>query len=101
MNATSSRAHTVLTISFKQTFFHSFKPTNQKICKINLVDLAGSERADTVGDDLKRQSEGSNINKSLSFLGKVINILADKASGKKEVANVIVPYRESKLTRML
>lgn len=71
------------------------------MCKISLVDLAGSERSDTVGDDQKRQSEGSNINKSLSFLGKVINILADKAAGKKEAMNVVVPYRESKLTWML
>lgn len=63
--------------------------------------MAGSEWSDTVGDDQKWQSEGSNINKSLSFLGKVINILADKAAGKKEVQNVVVPYWESKLTRML
>jgi len=51
MNATSSRAHTVVTISFKQTFFTSGRPTNQKLSKINMVDLAGSERADTIGDD--------------------------------------------------
>ena len=101
MNATSSRAHTVLTINFKQTFFSGGKPQNQKKCKINLVDLAGSERYDTVGDSEVRKAEGSNINKSLSFLGKVINILADKAAGKKEAMKKIVPYRESKLTRIL
>jgi kinesin family protein 1 len=101
MNATSSRAHTVVTINFKQTFFEESKPTNQKKCKINLVDLAGSERQSTAGTDAKRQTEGSNINKSLSFLGKVINILADKAANKKDSQNTVVPYRESKLTRML
>lgn len=45
MNETSSRAHTVTTISFKQTYFDKFgKPLNQKKSDINLVDLAGSER---------------------------------------------------------
>jgi hypothetical protein len=44
MNATSSRAHTVTTISFKQTWFEDGKPVNQKKSDINLVDLAGSER---------------------------------------------------------
>ena len=101
MNATSSRAHTVTTISFKQTFYTNGKPTNQKKSNINLVDLAGSERARTTGADAERLKEGSNINKSLSFLGKVINILADKASGKPEAKNTVVPYRESKLTRIL
>lgn len=44
MNATSSRAHTVTTITFKQTFYTAGTPTNQKESNINLVDLAGSER---------------------------------------------------------
>jgi len=44
MNATSSRAHTVTKISFKQTIFENDKPQNQKKSDINLVDLAGSER---------------------------------------------------------
>lgn len=101
MNATSSRAHTVTTITFKQTFYSGGKPTNQKKSNINLVDLAGSERQRTTGADAARLKEGSNINKSLSFLGKVISILADKASGKKSAKAAIVPYRESKLTRIL
>lgn len=84
MNATSSRAHTVTTISFKQTYYSNGKPTNQKQSNINLVDLAGSERARTTGADAERLKEGSNINKSLSFLGKVITILADKAEGKPD-----------------
>lgn len=101
MNATSSRAHTVTTISFTQTFYTNGKPTNQKKSDINLVDLAGSERARTTGASAERLKEGSNINKSLSCLGKVINILAEKSSGKKEAKTAVVPYRESKLTRML
>ena len=101
MNATSSRAHTVTTITFNQTEYTNGKPTNKKRSNINLVDLAGSERARTTGADADRLKEGSNINKSLSFLGKVINILADKASGKKDAKKKVVPYRESKLTRIL
>jgi len=101
MNNTSSRAHTVTTISFKQTFYTGDKPTNQKNSNINLVDLAGSERARTTGASAERLKEGSNINKSLSFLGKVISILAAKAQGKKEAKKLVVPYRESKLTRIL
>jgi kinesin family protein 1 len=101
MNATSSRAHTVTTITFKQTFYSEGKPTNQTQSNINLVDLAGSERQKDTNATSDRLKEGSNINKSLSFLGKVINILAEKASGKKSAKNAVVPYRESKLTRIL
>ena len=101
MNATSSRAHTVLTISFSQVFYDDStgKPLNRKQSDINLVDLAGSERAGKTGATGDRLAEGSNINKSLSCLGKVITALAKKstAAGKGEV----VPYRESKLTRIL
>ena len=101
MNATSSRAHTVLTISFTQLFYdeNTGKPLNRKQSDINLVDLAGSERAGKTGATGDRLAEGSNINKSLSCLGKVITALAKKSTpaGKGEV----VPYRESKLTRIL
>lgn len=101
MNSTSSRAHTVTTITFQQTFFEGGKPTNKTSSNINLVDLAGSERQKDTHAEAARLKEGSNINKSLSFLGKVISILADKAAGKKSAKNVVVPYRESKLTRIL
>jgi hypothetical protein len=101
MNASSSRAHTVTTVTFTQTEFTNGQPTNKKKSNINLVDLAGSERARTSGADADRLKEGSNINKSLSFLGKVITILAEKSSGKKSAQGTVVPYRESKLTRIL
>lgn len=58
-----------------------------------MVDLAGSERADTSGARGERLREGANINLSLSCLGKVINALV---TGQGHV-----PFRESKLTRML
>lgn len=100
MNATSSRAHTVTTITFKQTVFENGKPQNQKRSDINLVDLAGSERQKSTGASGDRLAEGSNINKSLSFLGKCISVLAEKSTGKGK-SNIVVPYRESKLTRIL
>ena len=98
MNATSSRAHTVLTISFTQILYdENGKPFNRKQSNINLVDLAGSERASKTGATGDTLKEGSNINKSLSTLGRVITALAKKSSGSKE----LVPYRESSLTRIL
>lgn len=64
-----------------------------------MVDLAGSEKADQTGATGDRLKEGCAINKSLTCLGKVIEVLADKCTGKK--SNAIVPYRESALTRIL
>jgi len=63
---------------------------------VNLVDLAGSERADKTGATGATLKEGSNINKSLSALGNVINALSE---GKR--SNKHIPYRDSKLTRLL
>ncbi|KAL3320977.1 hypothetical protein Ciccas_000337 [Cichlidogyrus casuarinus] len=91
MNATSSRAHTVVTINFTQV--SGDKGSNQKSSIINLVDLAGSERADSTGATGDRLKEGANINKSLSALGNVISALADN---KK-----VIPYRDSVLTKLL
>ena len=98
MNATSSRAHTIVTVEFKQV--QTIGTTkSEKLSKINLVDLAGSERANSTGATGDRLKEGCNINKSLLVLGNVINTLADKALGKKK--DVLPPYRDSALTRIL
>ena len=99
MNATSSRAHTVTTIGFKQIFLDKAtgKKTNEKMSDINLIDLAGSERAGSTGATGDRLKEGANINKSLMILGKVISALAKKAEGKAAAP----PFRESKLTFLL
>ena len=98
MNKTSSRSHTVFTIEIvKVTTFQGKK--SQVTAEINLVDLAGSEKsgqAQTTGDRLK---EGNAINQSLSALGNVITALAKNCEGKG--AKVVVPYRDSSLTRML
>lgn len=99
MNQTSSRAHTVFRINFKQIFKINGEET-YKTSDINLVDLAGSERAGSTGATGDRLKEGCNINQSLSTLGKVISALADKAAGKLP-KSAIIPYRDSKLTRIL
>lgn len=98
MNATSSRAHTIITIEFKQISFENGRPS-EKLSVINLVDLAGSEKAGQTGATGDRLKEGCAINKSLSVLGKVISCLADKAMGKAK--GEVVPYRDAALTRIL
>jgi hypothetical protein len=93
MNATSSRAHTVSSITFTQNFFdHDGTPLNKRVSSINLIDLAGSERAGSTGATGDRLAEGANINKSLMILGKVISTLAKNAGSSQKA---VVPYRES------
>merc|ERR1719261_1241145 len=79
MNATSSRAHTVLIIEFKQVSTVGGK-RGQKVSMMNLVDLAGSEKAGQTGASGDRLKEGCAINKSLSALGNVISALASRSS---------------------
>ena len=68
MNATSSRAHTIIQIEFKQiTEFQGRK--GEKLSVINLVDLAGSEKAGQTGATGDRLKEGCMINQSLTSLG--------------------------------
>ncbi|XP_046842712.1 kinesin-like protein KIF28P [Xenia sp. Carnegie-2017] len=98
MNATSSRAHTVVTVTFDQISKNDSGQETKKSSTINLVDLAGSERADSTGATGDRLKEGANINKSLSALGNVISALADLSMGKKKI---MVPYRDSVLTKLL
>jgi hypothetical protein len=97
MNKTSSRSHTVFTIELVKITSLGDKKSRMS-SEINLVDLAGSEKtsqAQTSGD---RLAEGTAINLSLTALGNVITALAkNSGSGKK----VVVPYRDSVLTRML
>eukprot|EP00070_Physeter_catodon_P038123 XP_028345017.1 kinesin-related protein 1-like [Physeter catodon] len=102
MNATSSRAHTVLQIVYNQITLDGTtkEPMSRKTAEISLVDLAGSERAGSTGATGNRLKEGCAINQSLSALGNVISALADKAAGKLKPGQVI-PYRDSALTRIL
>ncbi|KAI1414529.1 P-loop containing nucleoside triphosphate hydrolase protein [Hypoxylon sp. FL1857] len=103
MNDTSSRSHAVFTIMLKQ-IHHDMDTdeTTERSSRIRLVDLAGSERAKSTEATGARLREGSNINKSLTTLGRVIAALADpkqQRSGRR--SRDIVPYRDSILTWLL
>lgn len=98
MNKTSSRAHTIITLSFKQ-FEIIDGNTTERFSNINLVDLAGSERQKKTKATKERLKEGCMINLSLTVLGQVINVLAEKSTGRGK--NAVVPYRDSALTRIL
>jgi len=98
MNERSSRSHSCFTIKIEQKDTQTIGDVEkEKILKskLNLVDLAGSERASKTGATGDRLKEGAAINKSLAALGNVINSLADAKPGGH------VPYRDSKLTRLL
>ncbi|NXS22969.1 KIF4 protein, partial [Mystacornis crossleyi] len=94
MNSQSSRSHAIFTICIDQ------KKKNDKNCsfhcKLHLVDLAGSERQKKTKAEGDRLKEGININRGLLCLGNVISALGD--DNKK---GGFVPYRDSKLTRLL
>lgn len=106
MNDTSSRSHAVFTIMLKQ-IHHDMETdeTTERSSRIRLVDLAGSERAKATEATGQRLREGSNINKSLTTLGRVIATLADpkaQRSGKGgRGKDAVVPYRDSILTWLL
>ena len=105
MNDTSSRSHAVFTIMLKQ-IHHDMETdeTTERSSRIRLVDLAGSERAKATEATGQRLREGSNINKSLTTLGRVIAALADpkqQRSGSRNGGSQIVPYRDSILTWLL
>lgn len=98
MNASSSRAHTIISVEFRQKDTIEGKK-REKLSVIHLVDLAGSEKVGKTGATGDRLKEAAGINKSLSVLGLVISTLADKAIGKGK--GTVVPYRDSCLTRIL
>ncbi|CAL7946529.1 unnamed protein product [Xylocopa violacea] len=93
MNANSSRSHTIfsVTVHIKETMLTGEELL--KTGKLNLVDLAGSENVGRSGSVDRRAREAGSINQSLLTLGRVITALVEKTPH--------VPYRESKLTRLL
>mmetsp|Transcript_8716 Transcript_8716/g.21491 ORF Transcript_8716/g.21491 Transcript_8716/m.21491 type:complete len:701 (-) Transcript_8716:1133-3235(-) len=95
MNAESSRSHSVFIMKVCQI---KNKNGSKKTSKVYLVDLAGSEKVNKTGATGKVLDQASAINKSLSALGNVISSLT-KTSKKK--GNKHIPYRDSKLTRLL
>jgi len=104
MNTQSSHSHAIFTICVEQkkTSGTSDKSDSNDYdilsSKFHLVDLAGSERAKCIGADGHRLKEGIHINKGLLALGNVISALGDE---KKRREGAFVPYRDSKLTRLL
>ncbi|KAK3859333.1 hypothetical protein Pcinc_034550 [Petrolisthes cinctipes] len=93
MNAHSSRSHAIFSLHIQQR--NSKKEENIVCSKFHMVDLAGSERAKKTGATGVRFKEGVNINKGLLALGNVIAALCEEGSRGH------IPYRDSKLTRLL
>ncbi|CAI5444067.1 unnamed protein product [Caenorhabditis angaria] len=100
MNATSSRAHTIVKITFAQKSGKN-SGTSMKKSEINLVDLAGSERQSAAGTEGDRLKEGIVINQSLTTLGRVIKALHDQQKSKGSKKSTQIPYRDSVLTCLL
>ncbi|XP_062827399.1 kinesin-like protein KIF17 isoform X2 [Anolis carolinensis] len=94
MNKDSSRSHSIFTINMEIYVVDERGQDYLRAAKLNLVDLAGSERQSKTGAVGERLKEATKINLSLSALGNVISALADGRSKH-------VPYRDSKLTRVL
>ncbi|SSD61837.1 related to Kinesin-like protein KIP3 [Saccharomycodes ludwigii] len=100
-NQTSSRSHAVLQIHVTQQDRNVSEnlTENQLLATLSIIDLAGSERAAATKNRGERLQEGANINKSLLALGNCINALC--SSGVPGGTVTHIPYRDSKLTRLL
>ncbi len=122
MNVVSSRSHAVFTVTLQQVLTPegggagggkdgdragddddgSMAGEGQVVVsKLTFVDLAGSERLKRTGAEGERRREGIQINVGLLALGSVINALADEERLIKNKKSTHVPYRQSKLTRLL
>jgi len=93
MNKRSSRSHALFTITLIIKDTEPGSEVRYRVSKLNLVDLAGSENISRSGSKNARAKEAGSINQSLLTLGRVITALSD--------GNRYIPYRESKLTRLL
>lgn len=131
MNEQSSRSHSVFTVSIEQRWSDSNGPTksvresaiydingqrdSSSSCylgaKFHFVDLAGSERVQRTGNVGDRFKESIHINSGLLALGNVISALSGMSgdanatpglgSAKRAGRTIHIPYRESKITRIL
>lgn len=110
-NARSSRSHAVVQIVVEsrervpagatQDRRSGLAPGGVRVSTLSLIDLAGSERA---ADDKERRTEGAHINKSLLTLGNIISRLSEtkgKTGASAEKEGKHLPFRDSKLTRLL
>uniref|UniRef100_A0A0K2TCN8 Kinesinlike protein KIF20Blike [Aplysia californica] n=1 Tax=Lepeophtheirus salmonis TaxID=72036 RepID=A0A0K2TCN8_LEPSM len=82
-------------------FCDSNEPKYGRVSILSFCDLAGSERIKKTQNDLKRQKETGNINTSLLVLGRVMKALRDNQYIKDLKKHSVVPFRDSKLTRLL
>lgn len=94
MNAHSSRSHALFTITVERSEIGADGKAHIRVGKLNMVDLAGSERLAKTGATGDGIREATKINLSLSTLCHVISALTDPKS-------TYIPYRDSKLTRLL
>ncbi|XP_042451219.1 kinesin-like protein KIN-7J isoform X1 [Zingiber officinale] len=96
LNETSSRSHQILRLTIESTphMFMGKGNSSTLLAAVNFVDLAGSERSSQISSSGVRVKEGCHINRSLLTLGKVIRQLSKGRNGH-------IPYRDSKLTRIL
>ncbi|CAD7080608.1 unnamed protein product [Hermetia illucens] len=94
MNLESSRSHAIFSITVESSELDEAGAQHVKMGKLQLVDLAGSERQSKTQATGIRLKEATKINLSLSVLGNVISALVDGKSTH-------IPYRNSKLTRLL
>ncbi|XP_052200535.1 kinesin-like protein NACK2 [Diospyros lotus] len=95
LNDKSSRSHQIIRLTIQSSLRENMGCVKSFLASLNLVDLAGSERASQTNADGSRMKEGSHINRSLLTLTTVIR----KLSGGRK--NSHIPYRDSKLTRIL
>ena len=108
MNKESSRSHCIFTLRIKAKRRLVDGSMLEVGGKLHCVDLAGSECAKSCGNQGKQQAarerERMNINRSLLTLGRVVKLLKEKSekpSGSGGSSSVRIPYRDSKLTRIL
>lgn len=95
-NETSSRSHAVLQVHVTQSPRTASLTEQRTVATLSIIDLAGSERAAATSNMGQRMVEGANINKSLLALGNCINALCESGGATRHI-----PYRNSKLTRLL
>ena len=103
LNHHSSRSHCIFNIKIikvPSNKIYKEQPHLARISMLSFCDLAGSERIKKTLNTGDRQKEAGNINTSLLVLGRVIKALRHNQTSKDPRRHQVVPYRDSKLTRL-